>query len=507
MASTDIARTEKEIHERIIFLANLRAKQNSFLPIFRLPPEILEIIFIHGARDHYESCNGDCFTPRIPTWVNVSYVCTHWRNVALNYPTLWTYHFNLTRRWTEELLQRSKDVPSKISCIYPDGTPGLQEAKACAWWEGLGNLLGHIEHIQELRMDVPRPYLPYFSLRAPRLETLEINFRGREQRFLEITAVHTPVLRTLKLSHCLLPWDLLNLSRLKTFSISNVHFPSDIEFLTVLGSMRDLTALYLRPNLRDPLFSGDLARSPQIDLPRLSLLVVSAPLSTVLAFLSHVDIPLTARFSIELECDFGASADDSAQFYSLLAHRFTMAEQSGAIIRSLTVDTGDIVSLTWSFSERDCRPPLPEELDDDIPLQIMFLQFGDDDEQTCSIMADMCSCLPLTHVQTLYVRALWSSTSFTQILRCLDGLRYLKLEGGCIPYLSMLSLVASEPKENSDGQPQERMLVPALEEVELVRVHFPPGDDVGCNEMSQKSFLEVLSTRKGLRDRVIMVDC
>ena len=56
--------------------------------------------------------------PYIPSWVNVSYVCSHWRNTALNCPTLWTCHFNLSLCWAEELLLRSKQASLEISCNY-----------------------------------------------------------------------------------------------------------------------------------------------------------------------------------------------------------------------------------------------------------------------------------------------------------------------------------------------------------------------------------------------------
>ncbi|KAF8559424.1 hypothetical protein OG21DRAFT_1368133, partial [Imleria badia] len=89
---------------------DLCPQRNSPSFIFRLPIEILEIIFIHCARDYYTK-DGRRPTPTVPSWVNVSYVCCHWRNVALDCPTLWTYLFATSPRWTEELLARSKQAP------------------------------------------------------------------------------------------------------------------------------------------------------------------------------------------------------------------------------------------------------------------------------------------------------------------------------------------------------------------------------------------------------------
>jgi hypothetical protein len=66
-------------------------------------------------------------------WVNVSYVCRHWRNVALNCATLWTYLFVMSPRWTEELLARSK--AGTIEAIREYGLSGrnIQGGVATLW--------------------------------------------------------------------------------------------------------------------------------------------------------------------------------------------------------------------------------------------------------------------------------------------------------------------------------------------------------------------------------------
>ena len=160
-----IASIEEVIHRQVTFLSELRVTRNFLLPVFRLPPETLSIIFSHGARDYYESDSGGRVTPCIPTWVNVSYVCSHWRNIALNCPTLWTYHFSTSRRWTEELLLRSKEASLKISCSYPSRNKDVRLLRSL-----LDNLLRYSERIQELRLDVAPSFLPAeVSLFIPRI--------------------------------------------------------------------------------------------------------------------------------------------------------------------------------------------------------------------------------------------------------------------------------------------------------------------------------------------------
>jgi len=108
-----------------------------------LPTEILEIIFIHCAFDYYHEDHDQYTTSRVPSWVNVSYVSRHWRHVALNCPTLWTYLFITSPRWMEELLARSKQASLKL------------HAYLCTPYEPcFEQVMNHPERIQELFLDI-----------------------------------------------------------------------------------------------------------------------------------------------------------------------------------------------------------------------------------------------------------------------------------------------------------------------------------------------------------------
>ena len=113
--------------------------------IFRLPDEILASIFTHGARDYHEGNGHASFC--VLDWVSVSYVCRHWRDAALDCPILWTYHFTMSLRWTEELMARSKQASLKIRIEY-------SSLGSRSWWSDLvEKVLNHAERIQDLRSD------------------------------------------------------------------------------------------------------------------------------------------------------------------------------------------------------------------------------------------------------------------------------------------------------------------------------------------------------------------
>ena len=65
---------------------------------FRLPPELLEAIFLEHAQYYRDSTH-------VPRWVAVSYVCRYWRNVALGCAHLWAYPFFVSPEWMDEQLR------------------------------------------------------------------------------------------------------------------------------------------------------------------------------------------------------------------------------------------------------------------------------------------------------------------------------------------------------------------------------------------------------------------
>ncbi|KAF9477340.1 hypothetical protein BDN70DRAFT_862036, partial [Pholiota conissans] len=105
-------------------LSALKSQRNFLTPISDLPPEILCSIFAwvrdSDSGDLVEDEEGILTSKslKIP-WIQVTHVCSHWRNVALNSPELWSRVFpfrNIT--WLKEMLLRSKEA--SLSFTYND---------------------------------------------------------------------------------------------------------------------------------------------------------------------------------------------------------------------------------------------------------------------------------------------------------------------------------------------------------------------------------------------------
>ena len=489
MAATAQARIDEEVAEYIQSIRCLHTERNTLSPISRLPNETLASIFIHCARDYFDNHDGRPISTA-PTWVHVSYVCRHWRNVALGCPTLWTYLFIASPRWTDELLARSKQAPLKVHM-----KPYRRDNLAF-----VAQLKNHVERVQEFRLALPgvrsvHQFFSELSSPTPHLQHFEVSIELNDDSDDLVPPYpsvlfdgDTPTLRTLALSHCPLPWYSLKLSSLTTLNlfVVPVRFRQTTkEFLTTLSCMQDLVYLYLEDALAsatDFLSGTAFSTLQKIDLPHLSRCLIAAPLSTVIALLSCVNIPLTTEVRLECVSEDDTSLDDYATLTSLIAQLFSMSHDrapSGLNIRSLVIDSyGSLAKLTFSVSERHCesfRYITHKEWDRNIPLAICFFfgQSTEEDDQD-RIISDICRSIPLNHVQSTHIlepQFRWSSTFWERILGHLPGLQYLKLSRGSMPNLApVLSVTSPGCTENKRSHADcglNPVFVPSLKELEL----------------------------------------
>jgi hypothetical protein len=76
-------------------------------PIHHLPVEILQKIFTYVAEPRLP--DDEPFLQVYPEWIAITYVCRHWRAIALNHHTLWgTITPNLSFTWLKVLMARSE---------------------------------------------------------------------------------------------------------------------------------------------------------------------------------------------------------------------------------------------------------------------------------------------------------------------------------------------------------------------------------------------------------------
>ncbi|KAF9232492.1 hypothetical protein BU15DRAFT_81179 [Melanogaster broomeanus] len=288
---------------RVQKICALLTQRNALSPVSRLPPDVLATIFLYQAYSFYRDPRYSG-TWGAPPWANVSYICRHWRDVALNTSFLWSFLFVSTPRWTEELLSRTTMLPLRIRINVEH-------------WDReemifLEQVTTDVTRIQDLSLELPRNLavvvFSKLSTPAPLLHTsrLFVTQTGAESRLVPdaLFSREMPALRVLELYHCHVPWSspiFTALTSLRLRDIASSSQPTITELLAMLRHIPDLAHLYLEnalPGAEDTLNSQHCLLSECLDLPHLSLLALVAPFSTVVVFLSNVTAPLKTEIRL-----------------------------------------------------------------------------------------------------------------------------------------------------------------------------------------------------------------
>ncbi|KAF9238629.1 hypothetical protein BU15DRAFT_75080 [Melanogaster broomeanus] len=483
------ARIDNEIALLKLPICALLTRKNALLPVSRLPCEILATIFLYQAYSFYQDPRYFVMWGSAPPWANVSYVCRHWRNVALSCPSLWSFLFVSSPRWTEELLSRSKMVPLRIRI---DGACSDQEAMIL-----FENVTTDVTRIQELSLKLPtlpcnlvEGVLSKLSTPAPLLHTLRLCIPdlGEDGVYPDtLFNRETPALRTLELYYCHIPWSSPVFTALSTLRLRNIDWssqPTITELLTMLRRMPGLVHLYLENALRsakDALTNQHTLLSESLDLPHLSRLALVAPFSAVAVFLSNVTVPLKTEIRLVCHSDVGFIASCTS-LYLLLERRFNTTSDVGTVIRTLNIKTTSCrAGFVLSTSERDCDVSfysdgrhLHEDWGCCVPLK---LEIDVDSKDLEPLVGDICRIIPIAHLHTLahltstsmcgYLSSSFIRTTFGN----LQELKFIKLTGLPVAdWTSALSPGSCKWKHSIKKAPD--IFAPALAELHVTDVPF-----------------------------------
>ncbi|KAF9232495.1 hypothetical protein BU15DRAFT_81182 [Melanogaster broomeanus] len=395
----------------------LLTQRNALSPVSRLPHEILATIFLYQAYSFYQDPRYSG-TWGAPPWANVSYICRHWRDVALNTSSLWSFLFVSPPRWTKELLSRTNMLPLRIRINVRYWT-----RKEMIFLE---QVTTDVTRIQDLSLKLPRNLtegvISKLSKPAPLLHTLRlfVTQTGTESVLVPdaLFSRETPALRTLELYRCHVPWSspiFTALTTLRLRDIASSSQPTIAEILAMLRHMPDLAHLYLEnalPSAQDNLHSRHSLPSECFDLPHLSLC-----------------------------CRRDVFTGSYTPLYPLLERRFNTASNVGPVIRTLNIKTTSRdVGFVLSSSERDCDVPfysecgerhLHEDWGRGITLKLdIELNLRMDREE---LVGDICRIIPMVHLHTLAhlaPKSVWnplSSLFLETTFGNLQELRFIKL--------------------------------------------------------------------------------
>ena len=266
-------------------------------PIHNLPVELLELILFHcipQARTTHLTAykRGPCS----PIWVNVTYVCHFWRQVALRYPHLWTHiTTDLSLQWIIAFLDRSRSAPLVVEVDTGRITLGVYET----------HLSAHTFRMRELYLGSQSftggdpGYLDSLRSPAPLLETLIIDMGPCGHVKWSLFSDSTPRLCRLWLHHSInAPSGGLLLHNLRYLKLE-----SSLSMLEETFAL--LQRVPLLEILRINLYGGRRGLAQQtlptlIRLPNLSLLEVSCSdeYDAFIGLFERLQIPPTVHFKL-----------------------------------------------------------------------------------------------------------------------------------------------------------------------------------------------------------------
>jgi hypothetical protein len=154
---------EIEVLERS--LVGFKLRRNAIVPISRLPPEALAMIFSFLSPP---GCDEEIY---YQTLIRTTHVCRYWREIALNCPTLWSHvdFIKLRPAGIAEILARAKMVPLFLEV----SGPRLSRAQFDIFKR---ELEAHIPHTNQISLyGGSQALLEHFVSSAPILESLAVS--------------------------------------------------------------------------------------------------------------------------------------------------------------------------------------------------------------------------------------------------------------------------------------------------------------------------------------------
>ncbi|THU87967.1 hypothetical protein K435DRAFT_782242, partial [Dendrothele bispora CBS 962.96] len=457
----------------------LRTRRNLHAPISQLPPEILSAIFIL-VRDEMTIKS---FNYRRRSWTRVSYICRHWRKVALGCPALWSYlDFFALPALVPEMLLRSKSALLTIKLFSRRHLTKTTEAFYAS--------LQHLSRVQELSLTTSNwdfeKWFCHANQSTPHLHKLKLwaMFCGRElvvlpRDFLNGTA---PCLSYLELRNFHLHWDSPLLKNLTTLKLSrsnsrSAFLPTPEQLVEILSHMPDLEILELKNVL--PSSKSSLS---EVTLTRLRSVLLSGEPAGCAYALDLISFPSTARIQFTGILEEGAltALENIALMLPPISKiRRRLCEPD--VILSLSISCSSS-GVTISAMLNTAFDPLEKKYWMTLGLKNPANGWFDKAEAVVKILGVL---TPLTKVGMLKVEAeeqFWGSQAPGVLAATFDNVHTLHVQGGwgvnflqtmstlqedstrvgAFPLLTYLELTDLDFDENRDGNRDGNDMVPSL---------------------------------------------
>ncbi|KDQ12049.1 hypothetical protein BOTBODRAFT_67716 [Botryobasidium botryosum FD-172 SS1] len=270
-------------------LTAMRSRRNRHLPVYRLPSEILVIVF----RLAVESSSNGTRPLATKAPFNISHVSSRWREIAITTPRLWTKYDATSARVADIVLDRSKRAPLHVKLAQddPDYFSDEESKRRCppstakAYREGARNfsnflrpLLPHTDRVEELILgDVEGSPWEHLRFPAPNLKKLEVIITEGDfdKPSTQVFVGTTPLLRDLRLWGYCPPLASSIYTGLTTLMLHDIYCDETVQdVLGVLAGCPRLKCLTLEDVELEPLENPSLLYI-DIHLPYLEEVVLA----------------------------------------------------------------------------------------------------------------------------------------------------------------------------------------------------------------------------------------
>ncbi|KAG2056825.1 hypothetical protein BDR06DRAFT_995312 [Suillus hirtellus] len=472
---------DKDIAALAESLRGRRSRRISLSYISWLPLEILTTIFTYIVEeDTFKSHTG---TPRpngAPISMIITHVCRHWRQVALECPTLWAYLNCVPANCLDMMLERSK----KIALVVIYRSPG--SLRKC-----FQQILSQLPRIKLLQLcsypwDVNRILDCLSSQSAPLLQSFKFsvagksNFRAMGSISDAVFKGRAPVLRSVELVECTFSWTSCIFSGLRTLDVRRIgsaSYPTLSQLLSTLRRMPELEQLTLGLSSR---ISEDTELSDRVSLTQLKSIALDAcTLRNAVSLFSYLAFPVDVKIALNL-APIGSCLSD------LFSAMHKDPDGSGPIIRSMRASLsyhtfGVQFGTSTAFKSKYSWDPH----DDDILLSIQFKCSSS--TRKPPIIFDMCQMVPHRQIQSLFVTSsLVLRENFWRVGSSdLPELENIQLSGAC-NMRSLITVLQSGGTQSSD------MAYPSLRALEFENIDF------GCGEAEELQDIAIMRAGHGV---------
>ncbi|KZV59792.1 hypothetical protein PENSPDRAFT_672110 [Peniophora sp. CONT] len=360
---TVLAQLDEDLDGMQAALVSARVRRNTLAPVSRLPTEILAEVFLI-VRDKWEPSMRE--TQAIGgkkqyelAWIKVTFVCHRWREIALGTPGLWSAQMDCMDyppSLIPSLLQRSANLPIRLAVDLDDVLRFTKErekiiAIMSAWLPDTSYSRLRVLTIECSTNDYDR-MTNLFTREMINLHELNLTIHASKRAHrVQVASLppsfcaNAPLMR-LRLENCLpsswqspwfSPW-LTHLSLICSKSMDTRLLPSPSQFNHLFTTMRSLEYISIGdifPKVADQLEDTYPLLTPPSSLKHFQVLATT-PDEDLVAFITHLSIPLDSALSMVLDGGISAMLDRTL-FDSVVQHVYGASSSGRTSARELVV--------------------------------------------------------------------------------------------------------------------------------------------------------------------------